>query len=307
MRLGISRRLHYVSAKRIEDVVRKQFELSGFPFVVDQNVIPEDDSTLFICSGMQRLKQRFLQPDGGKYGSLQSCIRTSDLEHVGDGSHLTYFEMVGNFSFGRNDYEVSVDLWDRILRELRVPVSHVNVHPSRVDHRKLWTSRGHLVRDCEECEWTDGDIGGQCCEVFFDGLEIGNLVNPLGHSTDVGFGWERLHMLVEGKRSVGDTSLFRQDLHPIVSDHIRTLTVLWRNGVRPGGKGRGGICRRLLRRILDHELPSTEFDHWIEQERKLREDRIRSARRCWKRFRNRPPQFWLDTFGIMPEEIRLLS
>src|SRR5690349_11933129 len=127
------RRLPYVSAKRIEDVVRKHFELSGFPFVVDQHVIPEDETTLFICSGMQRLKPRFKEPDRSKYGSRQSCIRTSDLEHVGDRSHLTYFEMVGNFSFGGEDYDVSVELWDRILRELRVPVTHVNVHPSRVD------------------------------------------------------------------------------------------------------------------------------------------------------------------------------
>ncbi len=110
---------------RVEDVVRRRFEEFGIPLVVDRRVIPNDDSTLFVCSGMQQVRGRFLDPDGGRYGSLQSCIRTNDLELVGDGSHLTYFEMVGNFSFGGLDYEESVELWHAILLDLGVAVTEV--------------------------------------------------------------------------------------------------------------------------------------------------------------------------------------
>src|SRR5580658_9182607 len=100
------------SAKRITEICLKRFEILGFPLVTDTNVIPKDKTTLFVCSGMQQVKDRFETPDGSKYGSIQSCVRTNDLELVGDGSHLTYFEMIGNFSFGGNDYELSVELWD---------------------------------------------------------------------------------------------------------------------------------------------------------------------------------------------------
>jgi len=77
---------------------------------------------------MQRVKPRFSNPDNTKYGSLQSCIRTNDLELIGDGSHLTYFEMLGNFSFGRGDYEESVELWDSILKDLNIPVDYLKYH-----------------------------------------------------------------------------------------------------------------------------------------------------------------------------------
>jgi alanyl-tRNA synthetase len=170
------------------EVVTWRFESFGFPLVTDPCVIPDDDSTLFICSGMQRVRRRFHPPDGGVYGSLQSCIRTNDLELVGDGSHLTHFQMLGNFSFGGPPYELSVDLWHAILADLGVMPSAVHCHPSRPDLSDLWTRRGYRVVPDEECVWSDGVISGHCCELYVGGLEIGNLVNPLGHSTDVGFG-----------------------------------------------------------------------------------------------------------------------
>lgn len=301
--------MSYVRAKRIWDVVGKRFEQFGIPLVVDQTIIPDDDSTLFVCSGMQRLKPRFKTPDNSKYGSLQSCIRTNDLDLVGDGTHLTYFEMLGNFSFGRGDYEDSVELWDSILKDLNIPVDYITCHPSQDGHTRLWTSRGYVVRPELSCEWSDGDIGGYCCEVFVGPLEIGNLVNPLGHSTDVGFGWERLHQVVEGKDRVDETSLFVQHPSTLIRDHKRTLDSLWRAGVKPGGRGRGFQCRRLLRRLLDHTLPEDKFvfQEWIELEREIRHERINSAKRCWRRFRDKSPEFWRETFGIMPEEIKYLA
>jgi alanyl-tRNA synthetase len=239
---------------------------------------------------------------------LQSCIRTDDLNLVGDGSHLTYFEMVGNFSFGGDDYKISIELWDSLLRDLQVPVTSVHVHPSRSDHRRLWENRGYSVVLDESCVWSDGQIGGHCCEVFCGDLEIGNLVNPLEHSTDVGFGWERLHQVVEGKSRVDQTSLFDQRLHPVVSDHCRTLSVLRANGVTPGNKGRNYVCRRILRRILPLLIGKEvfEFDDWLHRERELREKNLQQGRRLWRRHWNQPPEFWWETFGILPEQLELL-
>jgi alanyl-tRNA synthetase len=276
--------------------------------VIDPGVIPDDDSTLFVCSGMQRVRRRFLHPDGGTYGSLQSCIRTNDLDLVGDGSHLTHFRMLGTFSFGGPPYDVSVALWHAILTDLRVPVSAVRCHPGRPDHCRLWERRGYRVVPDDRCVWSDGAIGGHCCEVYVGGLEVGNLVNPLGHSTDVGFGWERLLQVVEGKRRVDQTSLFRQGCHPVVADHERALEVLRHNGIRPGNRGRESVCRRLLRRLLRHVGGGEPFgfQEWVEEERRRLERRLREGRRSWRRNRDRPASWWWETFGILSEEIPLL-
>jgi alanyl-tRNA synthetase len=299
-------------AKRLTllELVSRRFTEFGIPLEIDRTVVPTDDTTLFTCSGMQRHKGRFEQPDGSGHGSVQSCVRTNDLELVGDGTHLTSFEMVGNFSFGGDDYERSVELWDCLLRDLEIEVTHVTCHPTRGDHRELWTRRGYPVVPLESCRWSDGEIGGFCCEVFVGDLELGNLVNPLGHSTDVGFGLERLLMTWEGKQRVEQTSLFRQDLHPVVSDHVRTLELLRENGVQPGGKGRGYVCRRLVRRILPligdpSELPS--LTDWIVGEQEHQRQRLKTGRRLWRKFKDRSPEFWRETFGLTPEDLDLLG
>lgn len=273
-----------------------------------------DDSTLFICSGMQPHKKRFCNPDGGRRGSLQSCIRTDDIELVGDGSHLTYFEMIGNFSFGNNDYEMSVELWHSILHDFQLSTDdrmQIHYHPDQIEHQNLWANRGYRLQSDKQCVWSDGEIGGYCCEVYFDGLEIGNLVNPMGHSTDVGFGWERLIQVIEGKQRVDKTSLFQQNCHPIIADHLRAISVMRQNGIHPGPKGHQYVCRRILRRMLrkmdQTEIQNCEFSDWLLTEQALRQKSIRRARKHWHKNRNNPPRFWWETFGVLPEEIELLE
>lgn len=256
---------------------------------------------------MQRVKRRFRSPDGGHHGSLQSCVRTDDIDLVGDGSHLTYFEMVGNLSFGGDDYPRSVELWHSILTDLRIPVTEVHCFPSRLDHQQIWRDRGYVIVPDLSCVWSDGQVGGHCCELFCGNLEIGNLVNPLGHSVDVGFGWERLHQVFERVERVDQTSLFDRQLHPVISDHVRTISIMQENGIVPGNKGRNYVCRRLLRRLLrritDESFP---FDDWLSVERELRERNLRNGRRSWKKVRDKPIEFWWDTFGILPEEMDMI-
>lgn len=268
--------------------------------VVHEDIIPDDDSTLFICSGMQRFKPRFREPDGSSYSSIQSCIRTNDLDLVGDGTHLTSFQMVGNFSFGGNDYQKSTDLWRQILSDLGIPIEEVHIHPQSNLHY-LWT--GYNIVDDLDCVWSDGGIGGYCCEIYVQGLEIGNLVNPLGHSVDVGFGFERMLQILEGKQRVDETSLFNQDFNPVVRDHYRTLLLMKKNGIVPGNKGREYICRKLVRKLLGLQI--NELSDWIDEEQRLKDKRLTIGRKQWSKSRNRdkPLSWWWETCGITPEEL----
>lgn len=258
---------------------------------------------------MQPLKPKFQSPDGTSHGNIQFCVRTNDIEEVGDGTHLTFFQMVGSFGFGTRGYEQHVDLWTGVVRDLGIDVDHVDVHPD-YEHRPLWERRGFRVVDNPECLWSDGNVGGYCSELFTpQGLEIGNLVNPLGHSVDVGFGYERLLQVISGLSRVDETELFRQELDPVSRDHFRTLSVFYEQGITPGNKGRNYVCRRLLRRYvrLNPQCRNDPFTEWVEPERQRIEKSLREGRRCYRRNKDRSPQFWWDTFGILPEELPLLK
>ena len=93
------------------DEIRKKFldffEARGHKVVPSSSLIPDDPSVLLTTAGMQQFKKYYTgELDARKdFGSLstvsiQKCFRTSDIDEVGDESHLTFFEMLGNFSFG---------------------------------------------------------------------------------------------------------------------------------------------------------------------------------------------------------------
>lgn len=292
--------------EELKQIIQRHFNLNRFSFEISDNVIPNDDSTYFVCSGMQNLKQRFAAKDLGRLGNLQTCIRVNDLDEVGDGTHLSLFKMLGNFSFGNGDYEVSVKMWASILFQLGLwHNSSVHIHPEADDHWKLWgiyTDR--LVSD-SDCKWSDGNIGGYCCEIYYNGLEIGNLVNPLGHSTDVGFGWERLLQVLQGKERVSDTDLFDTSLTYLQRDHVRTLACFKQNDIFPTNKGRGYICKKLIRNLLRENIDFSYsgLEDWLDVERSKILKIVNNGQNLLKKHGGKPESWWMDTLGITKEEL----
>lgn len=305
-------RLTYDNAGRIIEVVNNKFNKYGFPEMdICRNIIPTDNTTLFVCSGMQELKNRFQTPDNSTYSSLQSCIRTNDLDAIGDGTHLSSFEMIGNFSFSAIEYKKSCEMWLEIVDVLGVMPDYVTFHPECEEHQKIWESLGQTTVESEECVWSDGDIGGYCTEMFKSDIEIGNLVNTAGTMTDVGFGAERLAMFMENKDRADMTSLFPQVDNPVLRDHLRTIDLLHENNVFPGNKRRNYISRLLIRRCLAQSdldfFRNYEFFQWFADEHQRKEKAILSAKSSIRRHRNKDYQFWFATFGVLPEEIDRLK
>src|SRR5438128_11493552 len=102
---------------------RADFESKGHVFRPSAPLTPraDDRSTLLTTAGMQPLMPFFLgreQPPAPLLTTVQKCFRTPDIDDVGlDGSHLTFFEMLGNFSFGQYFKEGAIELATEFVRE----------------------------------------------------------------------------------------------------------------------------------------------------------------------------------------------
>ena len=138
------------------------FVRKGHAHVKSSSLVPSDPSVLLTTAGMQQFKPYFTgeldaQKDFGSKStaSIQKSFRTSDVDEVGDNTHLTLFEMLGNFSFGGYwKKEAITYAFEFITQELSLPISYVTIFkgsetvPKDIESKEIWHSLG--VKDVRE-------------------------------------------------------------------------------------------------------------------------------------------------------------
>jgi alanyl-tRNA synthetase len=177
----------------LSDDVRTQFlrffEDRGHRRLASAGLVPIDDPTLlFTSAGMVPFKPYFMQrdvPPAPRLTTAQRCFRTTDIDSVGDISHNTFFEMLGNFSIG--DYFKSDAIpwaWELVTRGFGLHKERLwnTVYTDDDEAFDLWLKQGQrpdrILRYGEEegNYWLSGDVGpcGPCSEIFYDfGEELG--------------------------------------------------------------------------------------------------------------------------------------
>jgi len=164
------------------------FEKHGHAVIPSAPVIPENDpSVLFTTSGMQPLVPYLLgekHPAGTRLTGFQKCVRTVDIDEVGDNRHLTYFEMLGNWSLGDYFKEESIKMsYEFLTNELEIPLEKLSVTCFRGDadaprdevSAECWRKMGIPEERIyffgkEDNWWIAGDNGpcGPDTEIFYD-------------------------------------------------------------------------------------------------------------------------------------------
>ncbi len=166
----------------------KFFENHGHKVIPSAPLIPENDpSVLFTTAGMQPLVPYLLgekHPEGTRLTDFQKCVRTVDIDEVGDNRHLTYFEMLGNWSLGDYFKEESIKMsFDFLTKELQIPVEKLSVTvfagdkdaPRDEESAKIWKEVGmpedHIYYFGKDDNWWIAGEEGPCgpdTEMFYD-------------------------------------------------------------------------------------------------------------------------------------------
>lgn len=298
------------------------FTERGHTLVNSAPLVPKKDPTiLFNVAGMVQFKPLWaglIDPLPYKRAtSVQKCLRLNDLDVVGtDATHDTFFEMLGNFSFG--DYqkrEAITFAWEFITKLMKLPKERlwVTVHETDEEAASLWREELGFPKErivyLGDADNFWGPVGGRgACgpssEIFwdikFDGeqgpgpahnederyTEIWNLVFPQFdqqedgsrpflkyRGIDTGAGLERMSMAAENVQTIFHTDLFKPLMQSvadtigvrisdetweplaITADHVRAITNVISEGVRPSNTKQGYVVRRLLRRALGALYP----------------------------------------------------
>ncbi len=260
------------------------FEKQGHKIVPSSSLVPENDSSvLFTTAGMQQFKSFYIKQEWApakNVASVQKCVRTSDIDEVGDESHLTFFEMLGNFSFGGYFKEEAIKYAHQfITRELNLKIDYVSIFagegkvPRDSQSEKIWKAIDKTLKIVEAGRqdnfWGPTGEEGPCgptTEIYINGVEIWNIVfneyyqkkdgslEPLEvKGVDTGMGLERLVVQIQGKENVYQTDLFNGEKtrqERIVTDHVKAALFMISDGVRPSNTGAGYVLRRLIRRAV---------------------------------------------------------
>ncbi len=177
-----------MTGKEVRDTFLKYFEQNDHTIVKSSSLIPKNDPTLlFTNAGMVQFKDVFLgleKRDYNKATSSQKCVRAggkhNDLENVGvTARHHTFFEMLGNFSFGQYFKEKAIEYgWQLITEVYKLPQSKLWVTVFRDDdeafdlwNKKMGLPKSRVLRmDEKDNFWSMGDTGpcGPCSEILID-------------------------------------------------------------------------------------------------------------------------------------------
>ncbi len=222
----------------------------GHTHVPADSLVPNRDaSVLFTVAGMQQFKDFYEQPEhapASRVVTIQPCIRTIDIDEVGDDTHSTVFDMIGYFSFGYTGGEekttgtepyfkkVAIELgWKFLTEEMGIDVSRIHATYFGGDAKRPADEAAKqileqldglsLVEASVENFW--GPVGeeGPCgpnAEFYVDGVEVwnnvfnqyvrdgqGNYTEAGYRGVDMGTGLERLVAVVQNKRHIYDTDL----------------------------------------------------------------------------------------------------
>ncbi|ORZ24201.1 alanyl-tRNA synthetase [Absidia repens] len=245
--------MQHLSSPELRRRFLNYFEKNGHTRVPSSSLIPhqQDKSLLFTNAGMVPFKEYFMNPSSAPYRcatSTQKCMRAggkhNDLDNVGyTPRHHTFFEMLGNFSFGKYSKEEAIQYaWQFLLKDLELPVSRLRVTILEGDQTgyDLWKKQGltdDMIVSCgpEDNFWSMGDGEGPCgpcTEIFWDTqdeslgqdrwLEIWNLVFMENYRTadgqltqlpipciDTGMGLERMACVLQEKQNNFQIDQFR--------------------------------------------------------------------------------------------------
>lgn len=240
-------RKRQTSSTELREKFLNFFKKKGHRIVPSSSLLPTDPSVLFTTAGMQQFKEYYLEkpsPYGKNVVSSQKCFRTSDIEEVSDESHLTFLEMLGNFSFGGYFKKEAINFaFEFLFKELKLPLEKAiftvfegdNKVPFDEESFSIWKKMGIPENKIKKFSRADNFWGptgkegpcGPTTEIHFDDstgsppVELWNLVfneyyqdrdgklNPLKQKgVDTGMGLERLVMVCQQKPSVYETDLF---------------------------------------------------------------------------------------------------
>ncbi len=170
----------------LKDLYIDFFVRKGHKQIPSAPVVPENDpSVLFNTAGMQPLIPYLMgeqHPYGTRLVDVQKCIRTNDLENIGDTYHHTFFEMLGNWSLGDYFKEESINYsFEFLTKVLNIPIEKLGVTifkgndliPKDEETKKIWLSLGIKEERIKETEidnfWIAGETGpcGPDTEIFY--------------------------------------------------------------------------------------------------------------------------------------------
>jgi alanyl-tRNA synthetase len=172
-----------VNSNEVRSAYLKYFEDKSHKIWPSSSLIPHGDPTLLLTNaGMVQFKPYFLREliaDNPRATTCQKCFRTNDIESVGDPNHLTFFEMLGNFSFGDYFKKEAIEwAWELVTRVFNIPKERLWITIYKDDDeafgfwRKLNVPENRIVRLGEDTNFWGpaGDSGpcGPCSEIHYD-------------------------------------------------------------------------------------------------------------------------------------------